>query len=135
MAEILKKFFPILILLLLAILFFFPFLTGESIPYVGDFTGSDLTELNLPFRYLAAESFKQGQVPLWTDQLSAGLPLLAEGQAGVFYPFNLVLFLNPFINSWTLFVILQTFLASIFMYLFLRKFRYKMELQGRTQNT
>ena len=121
MAEILKKFFPILILLLLAILFFFPFLTGESIPYVGDFTGSDLTELNLPFRYLAAESFKQGQVPLWTDQLSAGLPLLAEGQSGVFYPFNVIIFLLlPFSLAVVASLIVNFFLGGLFSYFYCR---------------
>ncbi|MBI3290678.1 YfhO family protein [Candidatus Falkowbacteria bacterium] len=113
--------FPFTFLLLIAVLFFLPFFIAGTIPYAGDFTGSDLTELNLPFRYLAAESFKNGQAPLWTDKLSAGFPMLAEGQAGIFYPFNLVLFsLLPFFWAVNIGFLLNFFLGGLFTFLYCR---------------
>ncbi len=112
------KFFPILFLLLLSVIFFLPYLLGNKIPYVGDFTGSDLTELNLPFRYLVKESFLDGQVPLWTNLLSNGFPLLAEGQAGVFYPLNILFVLLPFVTAVNLSFFLNFFLSGLFTYLY-----------------
>lgn len=114
-----QKFFPFLFLLLLTVLFFLPFLDGQHIPYAGDFTGSDLTELNLPSRYYASQSLQAGQVPLWTNLLANGFPLLAEGQAGVFYPSNLLLFLTlPFIWAVNLTFIFNFYLAGVFTYLY-----------------
>src|SRR3989344_4575396 len=115
-----KIFFP-LILLAAVILFFNPFLTGEKIPYIGDFTGSDLLELNLPFRFLASQSLVQGQVPFWTNFLSNGFPVLAEGQAGIFYPFNLILFsILPFPLAINYSYVVIFFLAGLFTYLYAR---------------
>lgn len=117
----LKNLFFLLLLLAIVILFFLPFLTGENIPYAGDFTGSDLTELNLPFRFLATQALDQGEVPLWTNLLATGFPILAEGEAGVFYPFNLILFgLLPFPWAINISFILIFFLAGLFTYLYCR---------------
>lgn len=74
-------------------LFFAPALSGERVLYSGDFSGSDLLELNVPRRALAAEAVRQGRLPHWTPLLGNGHPLLAEGQSGVFYPTTLPLFL------------------------------------------
>lgn len=79
-------------LLLLAV-FFAPAVFGGKVLYSGDFSGSDLLEMNVPRRVLAAEAVRQGGLPHWTPLLGNGMPLLAEGQAGVFYPPNLPLFL------------------------------------------
>ena len=122
MQPLIKQLGIVVILLLLAVVFFSPYVGGSRIPYVGDFTGSDLTELNIPLRYLAAEAIRNGEIPLWTNLLSIGFPLLAEGQAGFFYPFNLILF--PWLPLWVatnVSIILTFFLASSFMYLFARR--------------
>lgn len=78
--------------LLLAV-FFAPALSGSRILYSGDFSGSDLLEMNVPRRALAAQAVSQGRLPHWTPLLGNGFPLLAEGQAGLFYPTTLPLFL------------------------------------------
>lgn len=111
-----------LALLLLAVGFFSPYIGQSQIPYVGDFTGSDLTELNIPLRFMAAEAIRSGELPLWTNLLSTGYPLLAEGQAGFFYPLNLISFpFLPLAASTNISIISTFFLASGFMYLLARR--------------
>lgn len=119
-----KIFSPILFLFILAVLFFLPYLISDKIPYVGDFTGSDLTELNLPLRFLASQSWQHGQMPLWTNLLAGGFPLLAEGQAGIFYPLNILLFtLLPFVLAVNLTFLLNFFLGEFFSYLYCRSLK------------
>jgi len=119
-----KKILPVLFLLLIPVIFFLPYFINNKIPYVGDFTGSDLTELNLPLRFLAAESLKQGEVPLWTNLLTNGFPVLAEGQAGVFYPLNLILFTQlPFSTAINFTFLFNFFLAAFFIYLYCRELK------------
>ncbi|MDD2807457.1 MAG: YfhO family protein [Patescibacteria group bacterium] len=118
--KIQKIFLPVIFFFLLLV-FFAPYLNGSNILYEGDYTGSDLTELNLPFRYWAAEQIKHGDLPLWNDQISAGFPQLAEGQTGVFYPFNLIFFILLPIG----FAVLATYflnflLAGIFTFIYCR---------------
>ncbi|OGY47412.1 MAG: hypothetical protein A3J65_00065 [Candidatus Buchananbacteria bacterium RIFCSPHIGHO2_02_FULL_45_11b] len=120
MKSALKNLIPVIFLFGLAALFFIPYLTGQKIPYAGDFTGSDLTELDLPLRQVAAESLKAGQMPLWTDRLANGFPVLAEGQAGVFYPPNLLFVFLPFNWAVNLSFFLNFFLAGLFIYLYAR---------------
>jgi len=91
-----SKILPGIFLFFIALLFFLPYLSSNKIPYEGDLTGSDLTELNLPYRFLAKEALRQGHVPLWTNAFADGFPLLAEGQAGVFYPLNILFVVLPF---------------------------------------
>ncbi len=79
--------------LLLLALFFAPALTGSKVLYTADFSGSDLLEMNVPRRALAAQALRQGRLPHWTPLLGNGYPLLAEGQSGLFYPTTLPLFL------------------------------------------
>jgi len=120
MKSALKNLIPVIFLFGLAALFFIPYLTGQKIPYAGDFTGSDLTELDLPLRQVAAESLKAGQMPLRTDRLANGFPVLAEGQAGVFYPPNLLFVFLPFNWAVNLSFFLNFFLAGLFIYLYAR---------------
>lgn len=85
-----------IILLLTAVtlmVFFYPATLRKHLIYSGDFTGSDLLELNIPRRALAARTLAQGELPLWEPHLGNGVPLLAEGQAGVFYPTTLPLYM------------------------------------------
>ena len=82
-----------LISCLLAALMFAPIFWTDTFIYEGDLTGSDLLDMNLPFRYLAAQAAKNFSLPMWISEIGCGFPLLAEGQAGVFYPSTLPLFL------------------------------------------
>jgi hypothetical protein len=51
----------------------------------------DLKHHHLPWRTWAAETWAAGEVPLWAP-VAHGYPLLADGQAGILYPPNLLLY-------------------------------------------
>jgi len=53
----------------------------------------DLTFQNIPFRAVAFAQLQRGEIPLWNPLIGLGFQLLAEGQAGAFYPPHLLLFL------------------------------------------
>ncbi len=84
----------LLLALAASALIFAPAWLTSSLIYAGDYTGSDLLDMNLPLRFLVAQSVKEGSLPFWSPQIGCGFPLLAEGQAGVFYPTTLPLFLS-----------------------------------------
>lgn len=137
--------FSYLLLLLLTILFFYkPFFLRQQLPVpfdtvIGlynpyrDFYAKDNPNgisyknylITDPVRQiyvwkeLAVDQWKSGHIPLWNPYEMAGKPLLANFQSSVFYPLNLILLYQPFFLSWSVFIILQTVLAGLFMYLFL----------------
>lgn len=74
------------------------------------------------WRQLAIEQIKQGQLPLWNPYSFSGTPLLANFQSAPFYPLNVLFFILPFPIAWGIGVMLQPFLAGIFLYVYLRYF-------------
>ncbi len=55
--------------------------------------GGDLQTYFFPYWTAAARALQAGRLPLWNPYLFAGAPLLANSQAGVFYPLNWPLWL------------------------------------------
>ncbi|MEW5717550.1 MAG: hypothetical protein AB1817_02870, partial [Chloroflexota bacterium] len=53
---------------------------------------TDILRLFYPFSVELARALNEGRLPLWTPNLLAGFPLLAEGQVGALYPVNLLLY-------------------------------------------
>ncbi len=105
----------------ITLLFFYKLLVPGRLVYQGDLTSSDVTELNFPRRDLLASSLKKGSLPVWTDLIGDGFPLLAEGQTGIFYPPNLVFFgLLDSVTAYNLVVILSFILAAVVTYMFAR---------------
>ena len=76
-----------------------------------------------PWKHLAIDIWKQGQVPLWNPYTFSGNPLLANYQSGVLSPFNILFFVLPFVDAWSILILLQPLLAGIFMSLFARSLR------------
>jgi hypothetical protein len=75
---------------LLTILFFWPvFFAGHWIPH----GGGDLVSFLWPQYSFAGEAIRSGSIPLWNPHLYSGAPFLADNQAGVLYPINLLTFL------------------------------------------
>jgi hypothetical protein len=87
--------------------------------------GGDIASLYYPTYLYEASQIKEGILPLWNPHLFAGMPLAADIQSALFYPINWVLYLFVDVNygsiEWLL--IFHYWLASTFMYIFLRDLR------------
>ncbi len=144
---IFKKAFPIILLFLITLILFYKVFLGLY-PYAGnllvsfffpwsgggftgydswtthkEFIGSDSIRMQLPWKGLAFEQIKRGQPPLWNPYNFTGSPLLANYQSGILYPFNLLYLILTPLMAWSALTILQVFLAMVFMFLLLRKFK------------
>ena len=145
--NILSKAFPIILFLILTLVlfykvflglypfagnllvsFFFPWNSGGFSGYDSwtthkEFIGSDSIRMQLPWKVLAFDLVKKVKIPLWNPYNFSGNPLLANYQSGFLYPLNfLYLILSP-LNAWTILTMLQITMATLFMYLLLRKFK------------
>lgn len=113
-------------LIMLAILFFFtfPLWSSHRLLYQGDIIDSDVTELNFPARYLLGNSLKNGSLPFWNPYVGCGFPTMMEGQGGVIYPPNLLLFslLSP-VAAFNASVIMSLLLSLLFCYLLCRLYK------------
>ena len=73
-----------------------------------------------PWKWLVIDSFKTGNFPLWNPYAFSGTPLLANYQSAVLSPLNLLYFILPFVDAWSISIILQPLLASLFMFIYLK---------------
>lgn len=80
-----------------------------------------------PWKKFTIDTFRQGQVPLWNPYSFSGSPHLANFQSAILSPFNFLFFLPagrqgvlPFIDAWSVVILLQPLMAGLFMYLFMR---------------
>lgn len=143
-----KLSFPVVILIFVAILFFYKYFLFNLVPvpgdlliseynpwrsysYLGYVPGSfpsklqyfDVIRQLYPWKTLILQMLKSGEIPLWNPYNFAGSPLLANFQSAVFYPLNILYFILPQIKAWSILVILQPLLSSIFAYLYCRKIK------------
>lgn len=138
-----KKFIPFTLLIGICLLFFYKTLLWGLIPFPGDLLISGYAPWNhqsyggyvagavpskdqyfdvlrelYPWKTLVLSELKQGKFPLWNPFNFSGAPLLANYQSQVLYPLSALYFLLPQITAWTIMVIIQPVLGSMFMYLF-----------------
>jgi len=89
--------------------------TGWSYADIGD-----LVTFFYPSRVFAAQAVKQGTLPLWNPLSLSGEPFLANAQSSLFYPPNVLYYLLPVAGAWSALLLLRTFLAALFMAVFVR---------------
>ncbi|HVZ58149.1 MAG TPA: YfhO family protein, partial [Patescibacteria group bacterium] len=76
-----------------------------------------------PWKHFTITELKKGHVPLWNPFNFSGNPALANFQTAIFSPFNLFYFLLPFIDAWSIVILLQPLLAGFFVYLLSRELK------------
>jgi hypothetical protein len=84
--------------------------------------GNDQVRMFYPYRTFINESFSRRQFPLWNPYNFSGGPILANFQSAVFYPLNLIYLVLPQLTAWSILVVAQPLLATLFMYFYLRQF-------------
>ena len=81
------------LLAFVTLIFFWPVVAGKAWIPRG---GGDSVSFIFPMYRFASQSLWSGMIPLWNPYQYAGTPFITDNQSGIFYPFNLLLFLlNP----------------------------------------
>lgn len=81
----------------------------------------DLLLYFYPLRDFAAEALRAGRLPLWNPYTFMGAPFLANSQAGVFYPVNIVLSWLPVATATSFNIALHLMLAALGMFALTRR--------------
>ena len=140
--KIIHSYWPILFIVVIWLIFVHPYVFKNLVPfpsrYLVDFfppwnnlyahpykNGAmpDIITQIYPWKQLTIDSWKSGQIPGWNPYQFSGNPHLANVQSAAFTPFNLLFFVLSFIDAWSVLVLLQPFLAGLFMYLFMRSLK------------
>ncbi len=110
-----KEWVTITLLLVLVLAVFWKAVLG------GIFYFGDIYNLHYPLRAAYARELARLDLPLWSPDVLAGYPLLAEGQLGALYPPNLILhFLLPVPIALNVFILGHLVWAAIAAYAFAR---------------
>lgn len=140
-----KDVISLCIVLLSVFIFFYPFFLQKKLPIPADtviglynpfrdlyakdypngipyknFLVTDPVRQQYIWKKLSIDMYKKGELPIWNPYEMSGKPLLANFQSGVFYPLNVILFIQPFYISWSIYIIAQLILGGVFMYFYLR---------------
>ena len=112
---------PLLVGLVFILFFFRNNLFNGAVnfnPHVGT---NDYMDLNVPFRKFLIDSYKKGEIPVWSSEISAGYPILAEGQIAALYPVNILTINLGAELSYAFGLAFTYFLIYSFAYLYLRE--------------
>ncbi len=120
--KIILKYWPILAIIAVIFAFFSKLFFPElSIYITPDYGRSDLMHFNTPLRKTVSDSLKNFELPLWEPNIGQGFPIFDEGQIGLFYIPNLLLFgLFPFWIAFNLGYIVTFLIAALGTYLLSR---------------
>jgi len=98
--------------------FFPPWNASYAMPVKNNAMPDIVTQI-YPWKKFTIEMWKNGTVPLWNPYSFSGTPHAANYQTAVFSPFNLLFFVLPEKDAWSMLVLFQPLLAGLFMLLFL----------------
>lgn len=140
---------PFFLLFVISAVFFYPSFTKGYIPFPGDLLIAqyepyksysymgyapggyphkaqdfDVLKLLYPAKEFAVDLLKKGEFSLWNPHNFSGNPHLANLQSGIFYPFTLLFLLLPsFTAAWFMYIFIQPLLTGVFTILFLRELK------------
>ena len=83
--------------------------------------GFDTVRMMGPWRNFITNEIKSGRFPSWNPHQFGGAPMSANFQSAIFFPPNLIYLVLPFHIAWTILIVSQPILATVGMYLLLKK--------------
>lgn len=141
--KFIKRFWPIIFVIVVWMIFSFPYFFQNKVPYSSTYQVNhffpwssyekfwgpvknnampDIHSQIYPWKKFTIDTYRSGQIPLWNPYNFSGNPHLANFQSAVLSPFNLLFFILPFIDAWSILILLQPLMSGLFMYLMLRSF-------------
>lgn len=143
MRHLIKFFFrywPLIGLLAVWIIFAKPYIFDRLVPFPSDYLVTffppwsasfgvpvknaampDIIDQIYPWKMLTIKSWMLHEIPFFNPFSFSGTFHAANYQSAVFSPVNLLFFIAPFIDAWSISVLLQPLLIFFGMYLFLRQ--------------
>lgn len=136
------SFVPIICIVFIWIAFSFPYFFEKKVPFPASYQVNhfhpwrmyeeyagpvkngampDIIDQIYPWRHFSIESLKNKEIPLWNPNNFSGSPHLANFQSAVLSPFNVLFFVLPFLDAWSILILLQPLLAALFTYMYLRE--------------
>lgn len=85
-----------------------------------NFLITDPIRQQIPWRKIALDQWKTGNLPAWNPYSFLGVPLAANIQTGAYQPLNVLFTIFKFPVAWSLLIILQSFFTAFFLYIYLR---------------
>ncbi|WP_420641328.1 oligosaccharide flippase family protein [Candidatus Leptofilum sp.] len=79
---------------------------------------SDLIIQNYAWKQFVRDTIFARDIPLWNPNLFAGVPFLAAGQHGAYYPFSLLFLILPLAKAYGWYTVSQIWLAGALMYVY-----------------
>lgn len=79
---------------------------------------SDLIIQNYAWKQFVRDTVLAGDIPLWNPNLFAGVPFLAAGQHGAYYPFSVLFLILPLTVAYGWYTVSQIWLAGALMYVY-----------------
>src|SRR5450830_666529 len=122
-----SKYLPALFIIIVWIIFSFPALFLGKVAFPSTYLASffspwsaypqfygpvrngampDIIGQIYPWKTFTIDSLKSGFIPLWNPYSFSGTPHLANYQSAVLSPFNLGFFVLPFVDWWSILVLL-----------------------------
>ena len=96
---------------------------------------SDMALQNYQWKRFIRDQIAIGEIPLWNPHLFSGLPFFAAGQHSALYPLSLLYYALPLSSAYGWFIVVNLWLAGIFMALYMRRLglkRHGAALSGMT---
>ena len=84
---------------------------------------SDLIIQNYAWKQFVRDTIFARDIPLWNPNLFAGVPFLAAGQHGAYYPFSVLFLILPLAKAYGWYTVSQIWLAGALMYVYGRILR------------
>ena len=81
---------------------------------------SDMVLQNYQWKTFIRDQIAIGEIPLWNPHLFSGVPFLAAGQHSALYPLSVIYYLLPLSAAYGWFILLNLWLAGLFMAGYLR---------------
>jgi hypothetical protein len=139
MSNISKSHWPIAAIIGLWLIFSFPYFLKGLVPFPSTYLATffppwsseygmpvknnampDVITQIYPWKKLTIDTWKSGEVPMWNPYSFSGTAHAGNYQSAVFSPLNVLFFILPFIDAWSILILLQPLLAGLFMYLFVK---------------
>jgi len=133
-----KKWFPVLVLVLLVLLFFAPVLIQgrvifpdllnyyepwndyiQDLPFRFSHLKSDFVDALIPKMNLVKTELGQGNISLWSDVIDLGKPLIQTSLEYLLMPIYLFVWILPTDIGFTIAVILKALIGALGMYFWL----------------